>query len=125
MRAGPTGGHAWWEVGTPEVSERVGTGTGAAHEAVESMRPRETEAGRVMADDRGKGNDFLVVGRAGMDFYPDPPGTKTEDGGRWISLRWAGRRRTPASQIVKLGAAPDLVTCVSDDAIGRYALQPA
>ena len=33
-----------------------------------------------MADlDRIKGNNFVIIGRAGMDFYPDPPGTKTEE----------------------------------------------
>ena len=25
------------------------------------------------------GNNFIIIGRAGMDFYPDPPGTRTED----------------------------------------------
>ncbi len=29
--------------------------------------------------DRIKNNDFVIIGRAGMDFYPEPPGTKTED----------------------------------------------
>jgi 5-dehydro-2-deoxygluconokinase len=24
-------------------------------------------------------NDFVIIGRAGMDFYPDPPGTRTEE----------------------------------------------
>ena len=24
-------------------------------------------------------NNFVVIGRAGMDFFPDPPGTKTEE----------------------------------------------
>ena len=23
-------------------------------------------------------NNFLIIGRAGIDIYPDPPGTKTE-----------------------------------------------
>ena len=32
-----------------------------------------------MADlDRIARNRFVVIGRAGMDFYPEPPGTKTE-----------------------------------------------
>ena len=29
--------------------------------------------------------DFLIVGRAGMDFYPDPPGTRTEDAESFVS----------------------------------------
>ena len=24
-------------------------------------------------------NNFLIIGRVGIDFFPDPPGTKTED----------------------------------------------
>ena len=24
-------------------------------------------------------NNFLLIGRAGVDIYPDPPGTKTEN----------------------------------------------
>ena len=26
-----------------------------------------------------KENNFLIIGRAGMDLYPDPPGAATED----------------------------------------------
>ena len=26
-----------------------------------------------------KKNNFLLIGRAGVDIYPDPPGTKTEN----------------------------------------------
>ncbi|WP_308918106.1 PfkB family carbohydrate kinase [Jannaschia sp. LMIT008] len=66
------------------------------------------------------GDRFLVVGRAGMDFYPDPPGTKTEHGERWISAL-GGSAANTAVQIVKLGGRADIVTCVSDDAVGRYA----
>ena len=25
-----------------------------------------------------KKNNFLIIGRAGIDIYPEPPGTKTE-----------------------------------------------
>ena len=67
------------------------------------------------------GDRVLVVGRAGMDFYPDPPGTKTEAGTRWISAL-GGSAANTAVQIVKLGGRADIVTCVSDDAVGRYAL---
>ena len=28
--------------------------------------------------------DFVIIGRAGMDFYPDPPGTKTENAERFV-----------------------------------------
>ena len=31
------------------------------------------------------GNNFIIIGRAGMDFYPDPPGTRTEDATHFFS----------------------------------------
>jgi len=65
------------------------------------------------------GDRFVIVGRAGMDFYPDPPGTRTEDGATWISAL-GGSAANTAVQIVKLGGRADIVTCVSDDAVGRY-----
>ena len=67
------------------------------------------------------GNRFIILGRAGMDFYPDPPGTKTEHATHWISAL-GGSAANTAVQIVKLGGKAGLVTCVSDDAVGRYAL---
>jgi 5-dehydro-2-deoxygluconokinase len=67
------------------------------------------------------GDRFVVVGRAGIDFYPDPPGTRTEDAARWISAL-GGSAANTAVQIVKLGGRADLVTRVSDDAVGRHVL---
>ncbi len=75
-----------------------------------------------MADlSRLTGNRFLIIGRAGMDFYPDPPGTKTEHATRFISCL-GGSSANIGVAITKLGGSADLVTCVSDDAIGRFAL---
>jgi 5-dehydro-2-deoxygluconokinase len=70
---------------------------------------------------RLKGRNFVILGRAGMDFYPDPPGTKTEEATRFFSCL-GGSSANIGVALVKLGAAADLVTCVSDDAIGRFAL---
>ncbi|PWK62331.1 5-dehydro-2-deoxygluconokinase [Roseicyclus mahoneyensis] len=70
---------------------------------------------------RLKGNRFVIIGRAGMDFYPDPPGTKTEEATRFFSCL-GGSSANIGVAIVKLGGKADLVTCVSDDAIGRFAL---
>ncbi len=70
---------------------------------------------------RLKGNRFLIIGRAGMDFYPDPPGTKTEHATRFFACL-GGSSANIGVAIVKLGGQADLVTCVSDDAIGRFAL---
>jgi 5-dehydro-2-deoxygluconokinase len=67
------------------------------------------------------GNRVVIIGRAGMDFYPDPPGTKTEHAARFVACL-GGSSANIAVAIVKLGGRADLVTCVSDDAIGRFAL---
>jgi len=64
---------------------------------------------------------FVVIGRAGMDIYPDPPGSKTERAERFVSCL-GGSSANIAVAIVRLGGQADLVTCVSDDAVGRFAL---
>lgn len=75
-----------------------------------------------MADlSRLKGRNFVIIGRAGMDFYPEPPGTKTEHATHFFSCL-GGSSANIGVAIVKLGGEADLVTCVSDDAIGRFAL---
>lgn len=68
-----------------------------------------------------KGNRFVIIGRAGMDFYPDPPGTRTEDATQFFACL-GGSSANIGVAITKLGGSADLVTCVSDDAIGRFAL---
>ena len=30
-------------------------------------------------------NNFLLIGRAGIDIYPDPPGTKTENAKSFVT----------------------------------------
>ncbi|MEC3860299.1 5-dehydro-2-deoxygluconokinase [Mesobacterium sp. TK19101] len=67
------------------------------------------------------GNRFIIIGRAGMDFYPDPPGTKTEAATQFFACL-GGSSANIGVAICKLGGSADLVTCVSDDAIGRFAL---
>ncbi len=66
-----------------------------------------------------KRNNFLVIGRAGMDFCPDPPGTRTEDATHFVA-GLGGSSANIAAGLVKLGGQAALVTSVSDDAIGRY-----
>lgn len=56
-----------------------------------------------------------------MDFYPDPPGTRTEEATRFVSCL-GGSSANIAVALVKQGCTAALVTRVSDDAIGRYAL---
>lgn len=71
--------------------------------------------------ERLSGKDFLIIGRAGMDFYPDPPGTKTEESLHFIASL-GGSSANIGVALNKHGARSSLVTCVSDDAIGRYCL---
>jgi 5-dehydro-2-deoxygluconokinase len=63
----------------------------------------------------------VIIGRAGMDFYPDPPGTKTEHATQFFACL-GGSSANIGVAITRLGGQADLVTCVSDDAIGRFAL---
>lgn len=66
-------------------------------------------------------NRFLVLGRAGMDIYPDPPGTKTEEATSFFACL-GGSSANIAVAINKHGGETDLVTAVSDDAIGRFVI---
>lgn len=64
-------------------------------------------------------NSFVVVGRVGMDMFPDPPGTKTEDAVDF-KADLGGSSANIAAGIVKFGGKCALVTRVSDDAVGRF-----
>ena len=64
-------------------------------------------------------NNFLIVGRAGMDFFPHPPGTRTEDATEFRS-GLGGSAANTAAGICKFGGKAALVTRVSDDSVGRY-----
>jgi 5-dehydro-2-deoxygluconokinase len=69
--------------------------------------------------DRLGRNHFLVVGRAGMDLYADPPGTAIENAAQFYAAL-GGSAANSAAAIVRLGAKAALLTCVSDDAVGRF-----
>ncbi len=64
-------------------------------------------------------NNFLVIGRAGMDLYADPPGAETEHADAFTSAL-GGSSANIAVAITKQGGAATLLTSVSDDAIGRF-----
>lgn len=66
-------------------------------------------------------NRFLVLGRAGMDLYADPPGTEAENAERF-SAALGGSAANIAVGIVRLGGAVSLITAVSDDAVGRFTI---
>ena len=75
-----------------------------------------------MADlERIRGNSFVILGRAGMDFYPDPPRTKTEEA-KTFTACLGGSSANIGVAITRHGGHVVLVTSVSDDAIGRFAL---
>lgn len=70
---------------------------------------------------RLSGKNFLVIGRAGMDLYPDPPGTRTEEATRFFACL-GGSSANIAVALVRHGGKAALVTRVADDAIGRFCL---
>ena len=54
-----------------------------------------------------------------MDIYPEPPGTKIDEVQNF-STHLGGSAANTCVALSKLNVASDLVTCVSDDAIGNY-----
>ena len=67
-----------------------------------------------------KTNNFLVVGRAGIDLFTDP-GVATEDA-ETVTVGLGGSSANIAAGICKLGGSAALVTRVSDDSIGSYCI---
>jgi len=66
-----------------------------------------------------KGNTFAVFGRAGMDVFADPIGTKSEHADTFRA-DLGGSSANICAGLVKLGSQASLVTSVSDDAVGRF-----
>lgn len=64
---------------------------------------------------------FLVLGRAGMDLYADPPGTRLEETGHFYTTI-GGSSGNIAVGLARHGAKVSLLSCVSDDAVGRFVL---
>jgi 5-dehydro-2-deoxygluconokinase len=67
-------------------------------------------------------NNFLVLGRAGMDLYADPPGTEIEDATKFTAAL-GGSAANIAVALSKQGAEVALLTAVSNDAVGRFTLK--
>lgn len=67
------------------------------------------------------GNRFAVFGRAGMDMFAGPIGTKSEHADMFHA-DIGGSSANICVGLVKLGGQAALVTSVSDDAVGRFAL---
>ena len=68
-----------------------------------------------------KENNFLIIGRAGIDIYPDPPGTKTENVEKFIS-HLGGSSANIAVQLSKLGGNCKLLTRISNDSLGKLTI---
>ena len=66
-----------------------------------------------------KSKKILVIGRAGMDIYPEPPGTKISEV-KSFSTHLGGSAANTCVALSQLGVQSDLLTCVSEDAIGEY-----
>ncbi|MEL6691209.1 MAG: PfkB family carbohydrate kinase [Pseudomonadota bacterium] len=65
-----------------------------------------------------KQNNFIIVGRAGIDFFTDA-GVAAEDADR-VTVGLGGSSANIAAGICKLGGQAALVTRVSDDSVGSY-----
>ncbi len=62
---------------------------------------------------------ILVLGRVGMDLYADPPGTRIEEAARYVSAI-GGSAGNIAVALARQGIEVGLISCLSDDAVGRY-----
>lgn len=65
-----------------------------------------------------KANNFIIVGRVGMDMFTDPGGAIEDAEEMMVGM--GGSSANIGAGICKLGGQAGLVTRVSDDAIGRY-----
>lgn len=65
-----------------------------------------------------KANNFVIVGRAGIDFFTDA-GVNVEDAER-MSVDLGGSAANIGAGICKLGGKAALVTRVSEDSVGSY-----
>lgn len=62
---------------------------------------------------------FVVLGRAGLDLYAEPAGSAIGASGLFRSCL-GGSAGNIAAGLARLGAGVDLLTCVSEDAVGRF-----
>lgn len=65
---------------------------------------------------------FLVMGRAGMDLYPHPPGTRIEEATNF-SAELGGSSGNIAAALSRFEQPTWLATSVSNDAVGRFVVQ--
>lgn len=65
---------------------------------------------------------FLVIGRAGLDLYADPPGTEIENA-KGFQAALGGSAANIAVAITRQGGNCALLTAVSGDAVGRHVVK--
>ena len=65
------------------------------------------------------GRPIMVVGRAGMDIYPMPDGTRVEDAHELVN-DVGGSSGNIAVSIAKQGHPVMLLSAVSNDGVGRF-----
>lgn len=61
----------------------------------------------------------IVVGRAGMDLYPEPAGTKIAEAEHFTAML-GGSAANISAGLSRLGAEVSLMSALSDDAVGRF-----
>ncbi len=69
----------------------------------------------------GKKN-YVVIGRAGLDLYADPPGTHIEEATHFTAAL-GGSAANIAVALTKQGCKAALISAVSQDAVGRHVLR--
>ncbi len=69
-----------------------------------------------------RSRDALVLGRAGLDLYPEPNGQKIKDAMSYSS-DLGGSAGNIAVAIAKAGAKVGLISAVSSDAVGDFVIQ--
>jgi 5-dehydro-2-deoxygluconokinase len=69
--------------------------------------------------DRARPLGAIVIGRAGLDLYPEPDGTKIEAAARFVS-DVGGSAANIAVALARQGTRAALVSPLSDDAVGRF-----
>lgn len=72
-----------------------------------------------MIFERLKRNRFVVIGRAGMDLYADPPGSRIVGATHFFACL-GGSSANIAVCLARQGSSVALVTAVSDDAVGEF-----
>ncbi len=68
-----------------------------------------------------KDKPILVVGRAGMDFYAEPQGSKVENATSFQAAL-GGSAANMAAGLARLGHRVSMACVVSDDAVGRFVI---